>query len=226
MKLEPAMECLYRADLYRLLALALDTPTATTRELLGEVISEWPSFDGESAVLEALKQLTPHIPVDLDEWECEYNRLFVTHMACPPYEGNYHLVERGPVLGDIAAFYTAFGMVMGETAGPPDAIWAELGFMHVMAMKELYAMENGMIEEEDVTRQAQKDFLNDHLGRWGSALASRIKAETHLPFLRQCANVLAVWIKRECDRYALSPVPVSVPLPMADDEPPKCAMEQ
>jgi putative dimethyl sulfoxide reductase chaperone len=48
----------------------------------------------------------------------------------------------------------------------PDHLASELEFMYVMALKEAYVEANSMPEEAEMCVDAERKFLQDHLGRW------------------------------------------------------------
>ena len=105
----------------------------------------------------------------LDALQSEHRRAFgLTGSLC--YETEYwlpHEFRQSQELADIAGFYRAFGFVAG---GPvherPDYLGTELEFMYVLALKEAYARAQGMLEQAEVCADAQRKFVQDHLGPW------------------------------------------------------------
>ena len=78
-----------------------------------------------------------------------------------------HEFRQSQELADIAGFYQAFGFrVGGQQRERPDHLATEMEFMYLLALKEAYALENGLVEQAEVCQQAQRSFLRDHLGRW------------------------------------------------------------
>lgn len=86
------------------------------------------------------------------------------------YETEYglpHEFRQSQELADIAGFYSAFGFKSGgRLRERPDHLSAELEFMYLLCLKEALALSNERSEEAQVCQDAQKSFLNDHLGSW------------------------------------------------------------
>lgn len=145
----------------------------------------------------------------------EYHRLFTTQVACPSCEGSYHRAERGPVLGDVAAFYAAFQVTPVPLEGPPDGLKIELTFLQYLALKKAYAMTEVLTEEVEITEDAERKFLCDHLGRWASLFVTRLQAVTDDVFYHCAAELLRAWIVLECETFGISPIPLPG---MGDDD--------
>jgi TorA maturation chaperone TorD len=116
----------------------------------------------------------------------EYDRVFglLLSKECPPYETQYcpqtFSVFRSHQLGDIAGYYRAFGLEPSrESPERHDHISLELEFMAWLNTKMLYAMEQGDTDNENLCRDAQMSFLDEHLAWWTTAfaLALRRKAD-------------------------------------------------
>lgn len=195
---------LLSADLYRLLALSFDEPSPENIVALQEILPSMPA--DEKGGMEAALQ-KEHLAL-----APEYNRLFVNQVVCPSCEGSYLVVERGPIIGDIAAFYEAFQLKVVPCQGPPDAIKMELGFLSYLSLKIAYAEEQGNEERAEVSAAALRQFLLDHLGRWAGPFADRVLHASELIFYREAALLLKKWIERECAFYRLKPYVVPIPL--------------
>src|ERR1043166_2435740 len=96
--------------------------------------------------------------------------------SCPLNEIEYGDIKADPLfqphrLADLAAFYRAFGLEVASDADErQDHICLELEFMCVLAAKEAYALEHQFeVEDLSMCRNAQKQFLREHLGRWTPA---------------------------------------------------------
>lgn len=94
------------------------------------------------------------------------------------YETEYglpHEYRQSQEMADIAGFYQAFGFKTGgDVPERPDHVAVELEFMHVMALKEAYALESGSTEHVEICVEAQAQFLKDHLGRWIDLFAQSV----------------------------------------------------
>ncbi|TAN33461.1 hypothetical protein EPN27_04840, partial [Patescibacteria group bacterium] len=113
------LDILWRADMYRLLALALDRPGDGSREALQELASEIAADErtrhDSHGISTGLTEMTAQLAtLSSDDWSAEYHRLFVNEVFVPPSEGSYGLVERGAVVGDVSGFYKAFCVQTSE----------------------------------------------------------------------------------------------------------------
>ncbi len=128
--------------------------------------------------------------------------------GCPLNEIEYGDIKADPLfqphrLADLAAFYRAFGLEVTEDAGErQDHICLELEFMCVLAAKEAYALEHQLDADQLAQcRDAQKNFLREHLGRWTPAFTRRLAAATNQPALRALAEFTRAFIESECARF-------------------------
>jgi DMSO reductase family type II enzyme chaperone len=131
---------------------------------------------------------------------------------CPLNEIEYGELKADPLfqphrLADLAAFYRAFGLEVADDAGERhDHICLELEFMCVLAAKEAYALEHQLDADQLAQcRDAQKQFLREHLGRWTPAFTRRLAAATHEPTLRALADFTRAFIETECARFGVKP---------------------
>jgi TorA maturation chaperone TorD len=155
----------------------------------------------------------------------EHVFLFDRQVRCPPYESAYGdvptLAGKGAALADVAGFHAAFGVQV--TATRPDLedhVAAELEFLSVLAVREAWALAEGLAEGLEVTRRARTAFLTDHLGRWAGAFARRLRETTPVPFYVAAADLLEAWVAREVAAAGATPVPVTGPHdpgPLAED---------
>lgn len=178
-----------RARAYRALARLFSPPMAET---LGELSRhELPALagalralgaamslqEGAFALYEALSGLDPEELVA--EWEANFEAS--GGLFCPLGE-TAHTTEssqeawlKGYRLADIAGFYHAFGVEVTPGSEVPDHLAIELEFMHLLAVKEAVALEQGEVEGAGTCREAAISFMRDHLGRWGSKVHQRLE---------------------------------------------------
>ena len=110
----------------------------------------------------------------------EHERIFghTVQGTAPPYEleyGEEHSHRQPQELGDIAAFYAAFGLTIATSAHERvDHIGTECEFLHYLLYKQACAVDADAHEQAEVCRDAVRRFLADHLGRWGPAFALRL----------------------------------------------------
>lgn len=144
--------------------------------------------------------------------------------SCPLNEIEYGEIKADPLfqphrLADLAAFYRAFGLEIAEDAGERhDHLCLELEFMCVLAAKEAYALEHQLGDERGAQcRDAQKNFLREHLGRWVPAFARRLGATTMEPSLQSLAQFTRLFVEAECVRFAVTPGSEELLLRPVDD---------
>jgi TorA maturation chaperone TorD len=154
-------------------------------------------------------------PLDPDTVEAlpeRYVALFDRQVACPPYEGAYGLPQmsgKAMQLADIAGFYTAFGMTAaGRQPDADDHIGAELEFIGVLALKEAWALAEGQADNARIARDAQRAFLDEHLGRWGEAFAARVLDTAAHGLYASAARLLRAWLGEECALLSIAPRPL------------------
>lgn len=205
-------ETLRRSAIYRLLALAFAYPMP---DRIAEVAAAADHLAGgaDGALAEALARLAASgHEADPGSLAGEYLDLFDRGVRCPPYEGAYGPAQLGgkaTMLADVAGFYAAFGLE--PTSGQPDMedhIAAQLEFMSVLALKEAWALAEGLAGPLAVTRDAQSGFLAQHLGRWAPAFAARV-TELAAPGLYPAAvGALSAWLADDCARLGIVAAPL------------------
>lgn len=138
---------------------------------------------------------------------------FSSSPDCPAFETAYFGSEplrQTQRMADIAGFYRAFGV--DATAGGirPDELPVELEFMAFLCTKEVYAIEHLGAPRTAQARKAQRVFLKEHLGRWGSVFARKISGQAPAGhFYALAGETLALWLEAECARMAVVPDLVS-----------------
>jgi DMSO reductase family type II enzyme chaperone len=124
------------------------------------------------------------------------------------YETEYglsHEYRQSQEMADIAGFYRAFGFNLGgEVRERPDHIAVELEFMHTLALKEGYALENGTPEQVEICQAAQAKFLEDHLGRWVELFAQAVAHNAPDTLFTPLAQFTADFIQTDADRLGIT----------------------
>lgn len=148
----------------------------------------------------------------LADWEAAHLRCFghAISKECPPYETEYgqsHIFQQTQTLADVAGFYTAFGLQPAPTMHERlDHISVELEFMHFLCLKEAHALVNGHAEEQlGVCRQAQRKFLDEHLGQWVLAFIEGLAAKASENVYQRVAAVLGAFLSSELEAFGLEP---------------------
>lgn len=164
------------------------------------------------------------------EQQDEFVRTFglVFNRECPPYETEYQRNEdtffRAQQMADIGGFYRAFGLQPGAERGErPDHVATELEFMALLLFKQrtAFARSDDTVESAaehgEICRQAQAEFLREHLGWWAPAFAHAVRRKAERGLYFAVANLLAAFLPVE--RAALGvPTPRAGVQPASDQE--------
>ena len=103
-----------------------------------------------------------------------------------------HEFQRSNYLADISGFYKAFGVEVNSER--PDALSAELEFMHYLIFKESKAPTQ---EKADICLEAQKNFFIEHLAPAARAIAQKIITATENHFYKEAASELVDFLNEE-----------------------------
>lgn len=147
----------------------------------------------------------------LADLQAEHRRVFGHTISneCPAYETEYggmHIFQQAQELGDIAGFYSAFGLeVSDDIRERPDHISTQLEFMHFLTYKETYARENHGKENAEICREAQKTFLREHLGRWAPIFLERLLGKAERGFYKELAQLTRKFLRFEARFLDIKP---------------------
>jgi TorA maturation chaperone TorD len=177
---------------YELLALALSYPHP---ELVNAI--EQGQYDKEFG------QTAP-FPVNLEELEVEYCRLFVGpgHVEVPPYESVYRehdiKMQQGLVMGPptaaVSKLYREAGLQLAQGFHDmPDHIAAETWFLAY-----LEAMAAHSADGQDFLQQ-KRQFMDQHLGQWAGAFAEAVRKASRHAWYIYISKLLAETIAAETD---------------------------
>jgi TorA maturation chaperone TorD len=209
---------LCRSAIYEALALGFRPPTRATIERLvfefqNRALVEIAAMlepNSQNGKLESLtarvRQLNSCADArNLESLQISYRRLFghTAHPQAPPYESEYGeeaLFQQPQELGDIAGFFSAFGLKV-NTSERVDHISCECEFLCFLSRKEAYALETNDAAMLEETRKAQRFFLKDHLGRFVPAFAKLLSREKPGGFYSALGNLCHDFIRRECARF-------------------------
>lgn len=144
----------------------------------------------------------------------EYCRLVLGpySLPCPPYGSVY--LDGGQVMGpsavDALSRYRQEGLrVATGWAEPPDHIGVELEFMAQLSARYCAAADSRRYEEARHLLNAQREFLRDHLGRWGPIFADRLLHAASCHLYRFLGEFLPAWLA--FDRDLLEAVAAALP---------------
>jgi TorA maturation chaperone TorD len=209
--MERIEESLARTTLWGALAEAFRRPLDGSFELLDELPGA-----ARALGLDAREFLAA--PRDASGLRDAYDAIFghVVRGACPAYEGEYGEPKGhrfAHEIGDVTGFYKAFGL--GTSRGHPeraDHVSVECEFMAFLALKEACAAETHGPDKADLCRDASRKFLEEHLGRFGRALAARVGRRAKVPFYAAAARLLDAAIVSEAARLGAAAGAEDLPL--------------
>lgn len=164
-------------------------------------IEDWVSTEGENWHIQDLRD--------------EHRRVFsnVISLDCPPYEtlfGNDHVFGQSYVMGDIAGFYSAFGLQLSPDIHERlDHLSVEFEFMHYLAYKESYAILHDGKEKFQTVVEAEKKFVKEHVGRWVPLFAGMLKRKADYGFYKILADFTADWVGLDVAYLGVTPQPYS-----------------
>ncbi|MFQ5856262.1 MAG: molecular chaperone [Anaerolineae bacterium] len=146
-----------------------------------------------------------------DGLQAEYRRVFghLISRECPPYETEYgqaHIFGQSQAMADISGFYCAFGLELSSNAMERfDHISTELEFMHFLSFKEAHALEHHGEEQADICRQAQRKFVQEHLGRWVPLFTRLLVDKAGDGFYRALAELSRAFVTWETRHLGVRP---------------------
>lgn len=172
---------MYRSALYEALSLGFTYPEPEVRERLAALLEDMLDFevDVDAEMRDRARDLLAALrATDLVNQAVEYNRLFDQSAQCSPYETEYEAdpFAKARQLADVSGFYNAFGLDASR-ARPTmnDFIGSELEFMSLLTRNEAYAAARNWTRRREVTIDAERGFLRDHLGRWERTLCADVE---------------------------------------------------
>lgn len=152
--------------------------------------------------------------VSFDAFLVDYIELFghAARGTCPLNEIEYGELKADPLfqahrLADLAAFYRAFGLELGDDAAErQDHLAIQFEFMAVLAAAEAYAIDRyAGADARAIGYHAQRRFLREHPGRWLPAFTRRLERHTNLPFLQVLARFTRAFVVLDCRRFHVQP---------------------
>jgi TorA maturation chaperone TorD len=133
--------------------------------------------------------------LNFENMQADYTRLFVGvgKVLVPPYESVYfnqdRLVFQERTL-EVRAWYKRFGLeAERKNHEPDDHIGLELLFLSHLASLGIHALEEEDHVQFNELLDAQREFLSEHLLRWGPVWAKLVKKHTATDFYRGIAHL-------------------------------------
>jgi DMSO reductase family type II enzyme chaperone len=211
-------EAMARSFVYQFISRAFSDPRedvwawmggGDVRRALWSAVGALHDSSVESAALAFMREFTPGA---LESFADDFVATFghAARGSVPMNEIEYGDLKADPLfqphrLADLAAFYRAFGLELDDAAAERhDHLCIELEFMSVLAAKEAYAIAE-QLDGFEVIRQAQRNFLREHLGRWSPAFGRRLRAAAGDGVLAALGNFLRTFVEAECTRLGVRP---------------------
>lgn len=208
-----------RSQIYALLADAFSYPARGWRgRLLSRAARAERALDGESLpddvrgyapLLAGLREPLRRTPIE----GCVRSHVgLFGHSSggpCSPYE-----IEYGPDsevippnrLADVVSFYRSFGLSIAETAAErADHVSIECEFMHFLTYKESLARQGLQAGRVGLVFNAERVFLEEHLGRFLPALALKVRRSDPDPLYRAVVELADRFVRDECARVGADP---------------------
>ncbi|MFW6042559.1 MAG: TorD/DmsD family molecular chaperone [Chloroflexota bacterium] len=199
-----------RETIYRSLALCYALPTADTLAILPDLEDALRNVCDVAA--EAVAALRAEAP-SIETLKIDYSRLFIGpfKVLAPPYGSIYLDNARtvmGPSTADVRNRYREFGLdISQDFKDAPDHISAELEFLYYLVFQELEALKQADVESARILLDAQKSFLDAHLGAWVAEFTDRVSAHAETEFYSNLARATAAFIRCDLDNIAEISIP-------------------
>jgi len=163
--------------------------TAITSFLAARKDNEGAIPEFERSISNALdRSIEAHALAGLAE---DYDRLFGVgeSILIPMYETEYAMdtiFAKTKELADLNGFYRAFEVELGKDSQGerPDHVSIELDFMATLMIKEAYARNEAWEDKVNVSLEARKKFLKDHIGRWGPTFLGLVNHKAEVEFYK------------------------------------------
>lgn len=181
----------------------------------------------------ALRETLQQIAGEADQVRKEYESIFhestIGHL--PLYETEFaspHVFAKTQTMADVAGFYRAFGLRTARNAGErPDLASMELEFMHLLTLMEANALVESEEEKAKICSDAERRFLEAHIGRWLPAFAKLVPELATTRFYRCVGKLLAAFLEDEIERLDVKSQHVTIKrqFPRLREDNPVCGLE-
>jgi len=231
-------QALARAIVYRVLSVGFQMPTAERLRQIGAherfapvvtALRQLGNWSGSEGLASAATRLASFDVPDSKAPATAFVRLFghTTRgliCACETEYGADNTFHQPQQLADISGYYLAFGLRAATAADVrADHVACECEFMDFTNRKEALFLATRADDAEtlEVTRDASRMFLRDHLGRFGRAFATRVMVEDPQGFFGLLGTTLFELLDAECRRLGIATGPVDLAVrPEVPDETP------
>ncbi len=209
------LACLFRHPLSITDAICIEKETVVWEAAVGFLPSSYP----QDILRTPLKRLGEEMKnISKEAWAWQYESCFghTAHGPVPCYEleyGEEHSHRQPQQLGDISAFYLAFGLKIHTQAYERvDHIAVECEFMQYLLFKEAYALANDAQENALICREASGLFLREHLSQWVPSFARKLFRHASGDLLKAAADFTLAFITWDCQAQGIPMCPQNMPV--------------
>lgn len=176
----PTQELLGEAAEWRLIGLLLECPSEEWRARVEELAREATDADLREAAELSREQASEGL----------YHSTFGPGGPAPPREATHRdTLQLGYLMSELDAFYSSFGYRPAPVE-PPDHIAVEAGFIAYLKFKQAYALACGDAEASNITGEACREFIAEHLASTAGPLTATLAA-SGVPYLAATGRALA-----------------------------------
>jgi anaerobic sulfite reductase subunit A len=151
----------------------------------------------------------------------EYAGLFLGVWGKPAHPSESYYLTEGQLImqqprDDVLKFYRAMGVDRaGGFKEPEDHIALELQFMAHLCDKTNTALKDSNFKDAKTYLDAQRNFLDEHLGKWVPKLTSDILKSARHELYRAIAKITMAYV--DADKELIADLDANLPIPSDSD---------
>ncbi|MEO8041670.1 MAG: molecular chaperone TorD family protein [Acidobacteriota bacterium] len=177
------------ASEWRLISLLFDCPTGKWFDDVKALGDQVTDTRLKRAALSAQKEASEGL----------FHSIFGPGGPAPGREVSYRgWVQPGYMLSELSSFYAAFSY-KPVTNEVPDHVAIETGFIAYLRLKEAFAVDRFDTESAEITAEAAKNFINEHLSKYAEQM-SKILNSSGIEYLSLAGAALFKRVGRDKDK--------------------------